>query len=107
MRHGDLVRAILGRCAELGLFAHYCRDGRHCEGAGFPDLVIAGPGGVLYREVKGRDGVLRPEQGAWGFTLQIGGGDWKVWRPVHWSWGTVDQELRLLAQLDAPGRCDI
>lgn len=64
---------------------------------GFPDLVLCGPGGVLFRELKRQAATLRPEQAEWGETLTAAGQSWKVWRPSDWIGGTIERELRQLA----------
>ena len=48
------------------------------DGAGFPDLVLARDGVVIFAELKTERGVLRPEQNVWGHHL---GALWRVWRP--------------------------
>jgi hypothetical protein len=61
---------------------------------GFPDWVIVGPRGVLWRELKSEFGTLRPEQRLWGRVLRAAGADWAIWRPSDWLDGTVERELR-------------
>ena len=56
------------------------------DGQGFPDLVLARAGVVLFRELKTDIGKVSDEQAAW---LQAVGG--KVWRPKMWS--EIEREL--------------
>lgn len=64
---------------------------------GWPDLVICGPGGVLFRELKRQDGKIRPDQQRWGAALQAARQDWAIWRPGDWIDKTIDAELRIIA----------
>ena len=49
-------------CSDLGLRAFHAADSRRSWGPGYPDLTIAGPGGVLFRELKTARGYLtRPQ----------------------------------------------
>jgi VRR-NUC domain len=66
------------------------------DGKGWPDLVIAGPGGMLYREVKGEEDALTPEQEMWLAALRVAGADVAVWRPGDWESGRIRRELQVL-----------
>jgi hypothetical protein len=106
MAHGtelELLGQVLGESARLGIRAHhsptYCL---HCRRPlsvyqtgepGFPDLVLAGPGGVLFREAKSAFGMMRPGQTRWRYQLQASGADWSTWRPVDWQSGKITNEL--------------
>lgn len=48
---------------------------------GFPDLVLARHGVVIFRELKSNTGQLTPEQKKWGAAL---GDAWACWRPTDW-----------------------
>lgn len=70
MTERDLVLAIQHACNDRGLLWHHCPDSRRCEGTrGFPDLFIAGAGGVLPIEVKSPYGDTSAEQDRWIWTL--------------------------------------
>lgn len=73
------VRALV---TDLGLYAYHAADSRRSWGPGFPDLVIAGPRGILFREAKTDAGQLTRNQKLWGYRLAESGGDWAVWRPA-------------------------
>ena len=89
----------------MGLRAHWCPDSRKCVGQrGFPDLVIAGPRGHIFREVKMPAGETTPDQDMWGWTLEKGSRvlvprTWETWRPADWDSGLVGAQL---VQLLAP-----
>lgn len=84
-----------------GLRIHHCRPARTANGwatpisgnKGFPDLVIVGPAGVLFRELKAANGKLSPEQTTWLDMLDLAGADAGVWRPVDWP-DRITVELR-------------
>ena len=56
------------------------------DGQGFPDLVLARNGVVLFRELKTDEGKASHEQLAW--LLAVGG---VIWRPSMWS--IIEREL--------------
>lgn len=51
---------------------------------GFPDLVLAGPRGVLYRELKTARGRTTEGQDFWLEVLLASGQDATIWRPADW-----------------------
>ena len=56
------------------------------DGEGFPDLILARRGKVLFRELKAESGKASPEQLAW--LYEVGG---KIWRPSMWA--MIEKEL--------------
>lgn len=52
---------------------------------GWPDLVLARAGRVLFRELKTQKGRLTQEQRAWLDELAAAGLDAAVWRPSDWA----------------------
>jgi hypothetical protein len=109
MGEQDLQGAVIDLCRLLHLrVAHFrpARTGRgwrtpvQADGAGFPDLVIVGPGGVAFRELKSDRGRLSADQKLWRDALYDAGADHWVWRPTDWTNGLVNEELRMLAGKD-------
>jgi hypothetical protein len=98
MSEAQLMRAIRELAKWLGLLAFHSTDSRRDSCAGFPDLVIAGRGGVIYREAKTDRGRLRPEQMDWISILQLGGADVAVWRPCDLTSGVIEKELKQLTK---------
>lgn len=94
MSEAELQRLVADLCAELGLHHYHTFDSRRSE-PGFPDSVIAGTG-ILFRELKSRDGVLKPEQRRWGRILERAGGNWAVWRPADWHSGVIRRQLEAI-----------
>lgn len=68
-------------------------DSLHDRLAGFPDLVIAGFGGVLFAELKDYGAQLSSPQNRWHWSLVAAGADWVLWRPADIISGEVDRKL--------------
>jgi hypothetical protein len=94
----ELQANIADLAAKLRLRYFHDVDSRRNE-AGFPDTVIAGPGGHLFAELKRHDGRVTPEQRKWIDTLRAGGADVYLWRPADWQSGEI---LRVLRDLTRP-----
>jgi hypothetical protein len=96
MTEGELVAEITKLCGQLGLLWHHCRDSRHCHGQkGLPDLLIAGPHGVLFTEIKSAAGELTADQDMWIWMLakQV---SIEVWRPADLESGLIRSELEAI-----------
>jgi hypothetical protein len=100
----DLDHYVLARCRKLNLRHHHDWDSRGASERGFPDWVIFGPGGLLWREHKSAGGTLSTEQRSAGYMLQALGLDWEVWRPADVVSGLVEAELELIAAPRQPRR---
>jgi hypothetical protein len=83
------------------LLVFHIRDSRKNMGVGFPDLVITGPGGTIFRELKNDTLQPTPEQMTWLGTLAEGGADAALWRPAQWRDGTIAATLARLAKPQA------
>ena len=81
---------------DLGLLLYHTYDSRR-SAPGFPDLVIAGPGGVLFRELKTEKGRLTVHQERWGNILAASGADIGVWRPSDLTTGRAAREMAAIA----------
>jgi hypothetical protein len=98
MTEDELREHVLDLAASLGLLAFYKGDSRLlATPKGFPDLVLAGPGGVLFREIKTETGRLTDDQARWIQMLRRGGADVKVWQPVDWIGERIQHALGRLA----------
>lgn len=86
---------ITDMCKLMRLKWHHETDSRKSK-PGFPDLVIAGPGGVLFRELKKQSGRVTKDQREWLSTLTTAGADAAVWRPIDWESNRIYQELSAL-----------
>jgi hypothetical protein len=91
----ELLASVLQLCDWLGLLAYHTHDSRRSQ-PGFPDLVIAGVSGVLFRELKSVHGVVSGGQRRWLRRLAQGGADSGVWRPLDWP-DRIRAELEAIA----------
>ena len=96
------MEAIRAMVTDLGLHAFHPADSRRSWGPGFPDLVIAGLGGTIFRECKTETGSLSADQRRWGYVLQASGQRWAVWRPRALLNGQIAAELAAVASIQ-PG----
>jgi hypothetical protein len=101
MTEPELVTEVTALCVRLRLMWHHCRDSRSCQGPrGLPDLIIAGPRGLIFAEIKSEDGETSPAQDLWIWTLdRIGSLDMTpaVWRPADLSSGEIKLKLQSIA----------
>lgn len=84
--------------ADLGLFGYHPRVSKGSQ-AGWPDWVIIGRAGILFRELKSESGTVTPEQRHVGELIVRAGGNWAVWRPRQLLDGTIARELAGVAAL--------
>lgn len=104
-----LIRLIIAHATLYGLMCHHMGDSRRLwPGAapGFPDLVLAGPAGVAFREIKGAGDRLTPAQSEWGAVLIGTGHDWRVWHWADWAAGTIQADIYRLAGRAGAERLD-
>jgi len=93
MSEAEFQQRVTDLCDTLGLTWAHFRPAVEKSGKwstpmsgrkGFPDLVIAGPGGVLFVELKTDTGRLSHDQQHWLDELHDGGSECHVWRPRKW-----------------------
>lgn len=92
MSENVLLSEVRRACQHLGLLVYHTHRSDLSE-PGFPDLVIVGRSGLLYRELKRETGKVTPEQHAWLDALDAVGQDAGVWRPSDWLSGRVTEQL--------------
>lgn len=88
----------LARWLRLRVF--HSGDSRRDLCAGFPDLVIVGPEGTVFVELKTNTGRVRPEQTTWLHALEHAGQNTFVWRPRDWA--AINRALHALAGRPCP-----
>jgi hypothetical protein len=91
VNHAQLQAEIVALAHDLGLHCHHCP--MLTSSPGFPDLIIIGDRGVLWRELKVPPDEPTGKQRALGYRLHAAGQDWALWTPDHWWSGQVDREL--------------
>jgi hypothetical protein len=90
---GEIVGLVLRELP--GVHCHYCYSRR--SQPGFPDLVIIGSRGVLWRELKVPPDTLRSGQVKLGYRLQASGQDWGVWIPADLRSRLIYREIERIS----------
>lgn len=74
---------------------HHCSSSQRCAGTpGMPDLIVVGPRGGIWAEVKPNPGArLRPEQTTWRYMLLAIGWRHDVWTDYELASGFVRRAL--------------
>lgn len=83
--------------SDFGLWGFHVRNSIGSQ-RGWPDWVILGPAGALFRELKSERGQVTPEQSKVGARLKRAGLDWAVWRPTQLLDGTIAKQLSEIAR---------
>jgi hypothetical protein len=96
MSEGDVERQVRHIAADLGLLAYHTHDSRRSH-SGWPDWVLSGKCGVIFRELKRQDGKPTRAQQEWLDALTAAGMDAAVYRPSDVLSGRVARELAALA----------
>lgn len=92
----ELQSWVLELSKVLGLLVFHSGDSRRDSCAGFPDLVIVGSKGVLYRELKRMGPRPTLDQQRWLSRLALARQDAGVWRPVDWFTDRIATELKVI-----------
>ena len=95
MTEAELLAYVREAAGWLGVLCYHTRDSRGSD-PGFPDVVLAGPGGLAIWELKSETGRVSEAQALWIRQLQAAGVDVGVRRPEHWP-GQIMRELGQLA----------
>jgi hypothetical protein len=97
---GAYLSNVYRLCHREQVLFHHCQDSRKCSGAGLPDLLIVGPNGLIFREVKVSPfDVPTSEQKSWLYMLQAAGADARVWTSTDLQDGTVAKEIASIAKV--------
>lgn len=80
LTEAQFQQQVTDLCDVLRLKWHHETDSRRSK-EGFPDLVIAGPRGVVFAELKTEKGKVTKAQQEWIETLERSGAFAYVWRP--------------------------
>lgn len=96
-RGPDSLEAHLRRLlADHHLYGFHTRVAIGSE-PGWPDWVIIGPRGIIFRELKTQRASLTVDQRRVGSMLGKHDLDWAVWRPQHLFDGTIERRLVKIA----------
>ena len=110
MTEGELKNTVIAMCRALHLLVAHFRPGKtekgwrtpvEGDGAGFPDCVIVGPGGLLFVELKADGKYPTVQQRTWLNALSDAGSPWAIWRPRDLRQREIERRLKQLAK---PGR---
>jgi hypothetical protein len=97
MIEAELQVNVTTLARDLGIWFYHPYDSRRSE-KGWPDLVLVGPGGALFRELKRESGRLTPEQRRVGSMLTHAGLNWSTWRPRDLLDQTIHRQLARIAR---------
>jgi hypothetical protein len=92
----SLLANVCKQADEFGLYWHHQRNSIGSK-RGWPDLVIVGRFGGIFRELKTMRGRLTRDQRMVGIRLRAARFDWDVWTPSHLLDGTIMRELLAIA----------
>lgn len=92
MTERQLQQCIIDLCRVFHLLCYHTRDSRG-SAKGFPDLVIVGPLGIIYAELKAATGKQTIDQRCWEAGIREAGGAFCLWRPGHWHSGEIRETL--------------
>lgn len=97
MTEAELLDRVLKQCGSLGLGVYHNPETKRATMRGFPDLVVWGRGGLIFRELKSERGRRSIAQYNVATSLRAAGADFAVWRPIDWADGTIWSALDDLA----------
>lgn len=101
MAEATLVDRIVELAGDMGWRAYHQRPARTARGyrtalqghKGFPDLVLASGQQTIFVECKSHTGQLDADQRRWRDVLTAGGADWRLWRPMDWLNGDIQNVI--------------
>lgn len=94
LRESDYLAQVYGLCEKAPCSYHHCGVPYRCTGHnGFPDLMIIGSHGVLFREVKTVNDRPSPDQTAMLWLLKAAGQDAGIWTETDLTSGIVAREI--------------
>ncbi len=97
MTHREFQVRVQQMCTARKLLWHASHQAIACHGKGLPDMIIAGPRGVIFAELKTPGAKLSPEQARWKHALLSSGAWHVVWTPADVVTGAVGNALDEIA----------
>jgi hypothetical protein len=101
---GGLKDHVIALCTTFGLTAYHTHLSIQSTVSGFPDVVITGPGGTIFRELKGDGKEPTPVQAVYLDKLAASGQDAAWWNPDDWYSGRIRRELEPLRRSRTVGQ---
>lgn len=92
MPEAALQAAVIRLCTLLGIWHYHAYQPKR-DNPGFPDLLMIGSRGGLWRELKRQDRNPTAIQSEVGLRMHRIGWDWSTWRPSDLQSGRVLREL--------------
>lgn len=92
MNHTELDAYVRQQALWMGLYAFHPAISVGSE-KGWPDWVLLGSNGLLFRECKIPPDGCTSEQRAVGYALQAVGQDWAIWTPADVQSGLIVREM--------------
>lgn len=92
MTESELNTHVVVMLAQRQLFGYHVRNSVG-SARGWPDWVILGPGGIIFRELKTEGGLVSTDQSIVGRKLETAGQNWQVWRPSDLHSGMIARQM--------------
>lgn len=92
MGESFLQQAVIDLCKYRGIWWYHAHQPQR-DNPGFPDLVLIGSRGALFRELKTEAGRLSLAQGEVAHRMRRAGLSWGIWRPSDLQSGLILHEL--------------
>jgi hypothetical protein len=92
LEDSELLPQVQQLCKQLRVLVYHTHRSDLSE-PGFPDIVAAGNGGLLFRELKTEKGAVSEAQQLWLGQLEVLGYDVGVWRPSDLLSGRIAEQL--------------
>ena len=96
MTHAEMESELADMCRELGLWCWISRDRQPRQTAGMVDALVLSYRAGLLAELKVADGRRTMAQVDVGIRIMGAGWAYRLWRPEHFTSGTVRAELENL-----------
>ena len=97
MTEAQLLARWISTCERLGFCWFHIYNGLICQ-FGLPDLIIAGPCGVWFVELKSVGATLSRAQDRWRRMLLRAGANYAVHTPTQWLSGESESLLHSIAE---------
>lgn len=97
MPEAELLLIVRWISTAYGVDCFHEANSRRQALKGWPDCVLIGRHGVIFRELKNNHSTLTPDQRRIGSRLQASRADWGVWRPAELFSGLIERYIAEIA----------